>query len=138
VLFKFGAAHLIRGLNPSRQFDLGTLLPDLAEAHGRAALSLYVIGGAGTHHAQIDPRVLRSFEAPAESNESDWARAFAAAADSTRWTVFDLRALRPQVQRLGDLNPEFSQVLYGADLLVVLSGSGPQHDLLVSTPPASP
>lgn len=130
VMFKFGAAHLIRGLNPSDQFDLGTMVPDLAEADGGVTMSLYVIGGAGTHHAQIDPRVLRSVDAPVEADESEWARAFAAAADPARWTVFDLRALRPKIQRVGALPPGFSQVLYGVDLVVVLSGSGPQHDLL--------
>ncbi len=134
VLFKFGAAHLIRGLNPSNQFDLGTLVPDLAEASGSAVVSLYALGGAGTRHAQIDPRVLRSVEAPVEAEESEWARAFAAAADPAQWTVFDLRALRPKVQGIGSLPPGFEQVLYGVDLVVVLSGSGPQHDLLPERP----
>lgn len=130
VLFKFGAAHLIRGLNPSNQFDLGTLVPDLAAMNRTEALSLYVLGGAGTRHAQIDPRVLRSVEAPVEAEESDWARAFAMAADPAQWTVFDLRALRPKLQGIGALPAGFEQVLYGVDLVVALSGSGPQHDLL--------
>jgi hypothetical protein len=135
VLLKFGAAHLIRGLNPSNQFDLGTLLPDLAEADGGVALSLFVMGGAGARQAQFDPRVLRSVEAPAETAQSDWARPFVEAADPARWTVFDLQALRPQVQRLGGMHPSFNQLLYGVDLVIVLSGSGPQHDLFPGPPP---
>jgi hypothetical protein len=135
VLFKFGADHLIRGLNPSNQFDLGTLLPDLADVDRGMALSLYVMGGAGTRHAQFDPRVLRSVEVPVETDESEWARPFLQAADPARWTIFDLRALRPQIRGLTELPPGFSQVLYGVDVVVVLSGSGPQHDLLPGPPP---
>jgi hypothetical protein len=130
VLLKFGAAHLLRGLNPSNQFDLGTLLPDLALAGHGVGLSLYVMGGAGSRHAQFDPRVLQSVEAPGEATESEWARPFLEAADSAQWTVFDLGALRPQLQGWGNLSPDLKQVLYGVDLVVVLSGSGPQHDLL--------
>lgn len=135
VLLKFGADHMLRGLNPSNQFDLGTLLPDLALADGGLTLSLLVMGGAATRHAQIDPRVLRSVEVPVETAQSEWARPFVEAADQAQWTVFDLGALRPEVQRLGALPPDFRQVLYGVDLVVVLSGSGPQHDLLPGPPP---
>jgi len=44
--------------------------------------------------------------------------------------VFDLRPIRPRVGRLGALPEQMLQVLYGFDAVVVLSGSGPQHDLL--------
>jgi hypothetical protein len=128
VLLKFGADHLIRGLNPSEQFDLGTLVPDLALAEHGQSLTLYVMGGAGSHQAQFDPRVFCSVEVPGEANESEWAQPFLAAADSTRWTVFDVGALRPRLTGM-TLSSGLRQVLYGVDLVVVLSGSGPQHDL---------
>ncbi len=135
VLLKFGAAHLLRGLNPSQQFDLGTLLPDLALADGAESLSLYAIGGAGARQAQFDPRVLRSVEIPLAEAQEAWTRPFLQAAAPEGWTVFDLRALRPDATRLGTLPPGVRDVLYGVDLVVVLAGSEPQHDLL---PPEGP
>lgn len=134
VLLKFGADHLMRGVNPVNQFDLGTLVPGLAETSGQESLSLYVMGGAGSLQAQIDPRVLRSVEVPVDHEASDCDRAFRAAADSTQWTIFDLRAVRPALLQFAALPAGCREVLYGVDLVVVLTGSGPQHDLVGGRP----
>ncbi len=133
VMLKFGASHLVRGRNFANTFDLGTVVPEVAEQEGGTALGILVIGGPGTTHAQVDPRVLRSVEAPVEPVASEWGRVFGQAADPERWTVFDLRPLRRQ-GRFGPVPPDFTQVLYGFDLVVVLSRSGPQHDLLPARP----
>ena len=134
VLLKFGAAHLLRGLNPSRQFDLGTLLPDLALQDGAEWLSVYAIGGAGAHYAQFDPRTLRSVELSSADTQEEWTRPFLQAAAPEGWTVFDLKALRPAAGRLGTLPTGVREILYGVDLVVVLTGSEPQHDLLPALP----
>lgn len=66
VLFKFGATHLMRGLSFTNQYDLGTLVPSVAELAGDSSLSLYAMGGVGSRQAQFDPRVMRSVEAPVD------------------------------------------------------------------------
>ena len=134
MLLKFGAAHLLRGLNPSQQFDLGTLLPDLALQDGAEWLSVYAIGGAGAHYAQFDPRTLRSVELSSADTQEEWTRPFLQAAAPEGWTVFDLKALRPAAGRLGTLPTGVREILYGVDLVVVLTGSEPQHDLLPALP----
>lgn len=134
VFLKFGASHVVRGRNFSNAYDLGTLVPELAEQEGGRAFSLYVVGGPGTSQAQIDPRRMRSMESPVSSLTDGWAAPFVAATDSTRWTVFDLRQLRVKPGNLTQLGPVFLQVLYGYDALVVLTGSGPQHDLIDARP----
>ena len=129
VMMKFGWAHMTRGRTYTNVFDLGTLASEIAEVHGGRSFGVLMLGGAGTSHAVIDPRVFRSVEAPVDAAREAWARPFFDAADPRRWTVFDLRPLRPRIPRLGPLDDRLLGVLYGFDAVVVLSGSGPQHDL---------
>jgi len=136
VMLKFGASHLQRGRNFTNTTDLGSLLPELAEKDGGEAFSIYALGGPGTLRAQIDPRTMSSIEIPVQGLAPPWAKPFADAADSDRWTVFDLRTLRAAAGsgRFGTLAPALVQVIYGFDVLVVLSKSGPQHDLIAGRP----
>jgi hypothetical protein len=126
VMMKFGSSHMVRGRSFSNVFDLGTLASELADVNGSRSFGVLMLGGAGTTHAVIDPRVFRSVEAPVEVEP--WARPFYDAADAHRWTVLDLRPLRARIPRLGTLPDQTLQVLYGFDAVVILSGSGPQHD----------
>jgi len=128
VMMKFGASHMVRGRSFTNVFDLGTLASELADAHGGRSFGVLMMAGEGSRQAVIDPRVFRSGESPVEVEA--WARPFHAAADPARWTVIDLRPIRARIPRLGDLPDDTRRVLYGFDAVVVLSGSGPQHDLV--------
>jgi hypothetical protein len=130
VMMKFGASHMVRGRTFTQVFDLGTLASEIADVHGGRSFGVLMLGGAGTLHAMIDPRAFTTAEAPVDMATEAWAKPFFDAADPQRWTVFDLRPIRAGIPRLGTLPDEMLQVLYGFDAVVVLSGSGPQHDLL--------
>jgi hypothetical protein len=130
VMLKFGASHMVRGRNLVDVFDLGALASELAEAHGGRSFGVMMAGGAGTKRAVIDSTVMRTIEAPVEFAAVEWARPFFEAADPDRWTVFDLRPLRPRIARLEGLHDTTVRLLYGFDAFVVLSGSGPQSGLL--------
>lgn len=135
VLLKFGASHLQRGPNFTNTYDLGSLLPELAERDGGEAWSVYVVGGPGTRRAQIDPRSMTSAPIPVQALAPAWARPFADAADPELWTVYDLRALRTMgTRRLGALPPQVQQIILGFDAMVVLSRSTPQQDLVTTRP----
>jgi len=127
VMMKFGATHMLRGRTLTDVFDLGTLASEIADVNGSHSFGVLMLPGAGTLHAVVDPRVFRSVEAPVEVEP--WAMPLYAAADPARWTVLDLRPIRARIPRLGTLPAETLQVLYGYDAVVILSGSGPQHDL---------
>lgn len=129
AMLKFGASHMMRGRSLTNVYDLGTLASEIADVHGSRSFGIFVVGGAGTRHAVTDPTVMRSVPAPADFARAAWARAFFEAADSTAWTVFDLRPLRNRIPRLGPLDDTLLRVLYGFDAFVVLSGSTPQTDL---------
>jgi len=126
VMMKFGSSHMVRGRTFTNVFDLGSLASEIADVKGSRSFGVLMLGGEGTTHAVIDPRVFRSVEAPVEVEP--WARPFYDAADPRRWTVLDLRPIRARIPRLGTLPAETLQVLYGFDAVVILSGSGPQHD----------
>jgi len=127
VMLKFGSNHMQRGRTVTNVFDLGTLASEIADVNGSHSFGVLMLPGAGTTHAVMDPRVFRSVEAPVEMEP--WSQPFYAAADSGRWTVLDLRPIRARLARLGSLSAEMLQALYGYDAVVVLTGSGPQHDL---------
>lgn len=126
VMMKFGASHMVRGRTFTNVYDLGTLASELADVNGGHSFGVLMLGGAGTTHAVIDPRVFRSMEVPVEVEP--YARPFYDAADPQRWTVLDLRPIRARIPRLGPLPDDVLKVLYGFDAVVILSGSGPQHD----------
>jgi erythromycin esterase-like protein len=127
VMLKFGASHMVRGRSFTNVFDLGTLASELAEAEGGHSFGVLMLGGAGTQHAVVDPRVMRSSPAPIQVAE--WAAPFHEEVQPDGWTVYDLRPLRVHAPRLGALPDELRRVLYGFDAVVILAGSGPQHDL---------
>jgi hypothetical protein len=129
VMMKFGSSHMVRGRSFANVFDLGTLASEIADVHGGRSFGVLMLGGAGTVHAMIDPRAFTTVEAPVEVE--DWIKPFYDAADPRQWTVFDLRPIRARIPRLGTLPDETLKVLYGFDAVVILSGSGPQHDALV-------
>lgn len=128
VMMKFGSSHMVRGRSFTNVFDLGTLVSEIADVRGSRSFGVLMLGGAGTMHAVVDPRAFTTVEAPVETG--GWVKPFYDAADPQRWTVFDLRPIRGRIPRLGTLPDELLKVLYGFDAVVILSGSGPQHDSL--------
>ena len=136
VLLKFGANHLIRGRNLTSTYDLGTLVPEVAALNGRDAFSVMVVGDRGRQHAQIDPSTLGYVPGPADFATNEWIAPLFTGADPAAWTVYDFRALRPLAAsgRLGPLPPRLTQLIFGFDAFVVLTGSGPSTSLLRPPP----
>jgi len=135
-MLKFGASHMIRGRTFANSYDLGSLAAELAEADGASAFGVMVIGARESRHAQFDPRTFGYSPAPAEFVEQAWAKPFYDSADAAQWTVFDFRPLRPLLSggRLGQLPARTTQVIYGFDALVILSGSHPSQPLVAAWP----
>jgi hypothetical protein len=127
VMIKLGANHTPRGRNWTNTFDVGNLAAEMAEAGGARSFHVMVVGGPGTQHAVMDPRVLRYMAAPASSLGEPWAARLAAAVLPDAWTVFDLRPLRPLLvtRALTDVPAELAEMIWRFDAVVVLTGSTP-------------
>lgn len=142
VIVKMGGYHLTRGRTPNNTHDVGNLLSELSWAEGGpsrgegAALTVtgsrsfhvMALGGPGRTRGALDPEGWGVREAPTVlSSEDYWARPLAEAALEDRWTLFDLRPLRPLADagELGDLPARFEETIFGYDAVLVLVGSTP-------------
>lgn len=120
MLLKLGANHLFRGRTAVNVYDVGNLAAMLAEYEGGHAFNVMVVSGSGTERAFFHPT------APGTRREeaAAWSMPLYQAADMERWTVFDLRPLRPLLHsgRL-EVNPELERLIWGYDAFLVLTGS---------------
>lgn len=153
VLVKMGGFHVMRGRTPNNTFDLGSLLPTLGlveayrsrpspergdptrERETPGAFHVMVLGGPDGRRAAPDPRDWGVREVPdVLSGEDHWARPLAPASFEDRWTLFDLRPLRPLLDagELEEVSPSLERMIFGFDAAVVLVGSGPARLLDVS------
>ena len=55
IMAKFGANHVVRGRNMTQTFDLGSLLPELAEFEGGRSFAVMVVPGNDSLTAVLNP-----------------------------------------------------------------------------------
>lgn len=106
VLVKLGHWHVFRGVGPTHLQTLGDFVTELAVADGTDAFSL----GTYLRGSWRDVSQQKGLEP------------IALATDPTRWTIIDLRALRPAVaaRTFGTLNPNLLSHIYGFDAALVI------------------
>lgn len=124
VLFKMGAYHLGRGITPTSIYDLGSILPGLAEAQGKRSLHIAIVPVAGTVRS-IAPsdKGLTKVGSYQEDVVSKLLTAAGIAVESLPATGLVVIPLEPLRQRMGGKArrelPEFSRfMLLGFDYLV--------------------
>ncbi|WP_345238241.1 hypothetical protein [Hymenobacter saemangeumensis] len=123
TLFKFGANHMARNLSViSGVFDLGSLVPNLADAQGQRTLHLLVVGKQGTQLGSFSPTNTAAHAAPYTAAELPYLKPFFDLTGPTDWNVVDLRPLRRAIiqDKLQVLNQEQESVILGYDFLVVI------------------
>lgn len=130
VMAKYGGSHIVRGLSQTAVFDLGTLLPDIAELEGGHSFSILVLPGDGSMTAVLNPSNW-TFEAkPAKDGYARGIGPLANAAYEDKFTLIDLVPLRSIAgTRRGSLNDELFRIIHGFDMLLVMSGSTASGEL---------
>ena len=129
TLFKFGLNHVLRGANQTRTFDLGTLLPALAEERGKRSVTVAMLGGPGSRRAAFSIARIRYEPAEGEIGDREFASVRAAVPDGGSW-LFDLAEVRRAVLRTQPKLPREEEVmLLGADYIVVIGGATPSTEL---------
>ncbi|NOT07985.1 MAG: hypothetical protein HOP28_07245 [Gemmatimonadales bacterium] len=136
AMIKLGASHSYRGRSLVNTFDVGSLVPELAAELGRTSVGIMLVGGNGSQDALFDINTFSYAPVPGAYNNVAWLRPFYALADSSAWTLFDLRRLRPPLTqgRLGTVAAGAQQAIFGFDFLVVLGGSKPSEPLPLKRP----
>lgn len=137
VMAKLGASHMVRGLNSNGTFDLGSLLPELAAAQGSHAFSMLVLAGEGSEVATLDPS---SWTYGAGLPRDPYAGGLTPLTDGVfadAYTLIDLRPLRGSLpwREREALHPQLRRVLFGFDVLLVMTGSTPAAEFEHPAPP---
>lgn len=124
VLVKLGANHVYRGLNQTRQYDVGAMLSGLAEAAGSSSFHLLVVGGPGARRSQFNPVSLSYETEPVGMLSLVLPTQMLVLPD--RWTLFDFRPLRAAIHdRRVEVTQEMFDLAFNFDALLVLTGSTP-------------
>jgi hypothetical protein len=139
VIAKFGASHLIRGRNMTETFDLGTLLPELAALENSRAFSVMVVPGRNSPAAVLNPS---TWTYDAAVPKDDYTREISALVDAAyadTFTLIDLAPLRPVAYSIRQEADEgLLNVIYGYDMLLVMSGSTASAELEHGELPSEP
>lgn len=129
VMFKMGASHLIRGRNSNGVFDLGTLVPELAETRNKHSFSLLILPGPEAEVAVLDPTQLEYVNAAPRGGYSNGLELIVSAAHECGYTLFDMRPLRAEVESSSVLaNDRLRKVVFGFDMVLVMVGSTPSKN----------
>ena len=130
VMAKFGANHMVRGRNWTQTFDLGNLIPEIAALERKHAFSIMVVPGKGSSTAVLDPTNWSYVAAPPKDGYQKGIEPLVSAAYPDKFTLIDLRPLRANVARKArSLDQKLVQVVFGFDMLLVMSGSTASAEL---------
>jgi hypothetical protein len=125
VLLKFGMFHMMRGRSFTNVHDLGSMLPELATQNGSGAFSVVLLYRRG-HVNQHTPFSSDASDKAAEYDpiksrnlDFDPSPLFDAA-DTSDWTLYDLRALRPMMGKKMPVEDALARIVWGYDALIVI------------------
>ncbi len=129
LMAKLGASHLMRGLSSNRTFDLGTLLPELAEIVGGHSVSMMVLPGADSQVAVLDPVNWVFRKAPAKDAYHRGLEDLYAHAENGM-TLIPTKPIRPLINhQLAKQKPELKRAVFGFDYILIMTGSTPSGEL---------
>jgi hypothetical protein len=135
VFFKFGGAHMMRGLTYVHTLDLGAAAAITAEARGEESFHVLVIGGPASRTARMN--IVKAQYEPTGTAEIDdieyaWLRP---ALPDSGWAVFDMRPVRRAYlsRQRPRLTPMQDRFFHAFDVIVVLVGSTPAEPMPLRT-----
>ena len=129
LLMKMGASHLVRGVNMSDVFDLGSLVPELLAAKGRTSFHMLVLPGPQSQTANLDPTKFRYVPGKRDQYGKGM-ELFDEAVIPGTFTVFDTAPLRSIASSYsGELALPIWRVIHGFDAVLVMTGSTPSSNL---------
>jgi len=128
LFMKMGASHMVRGVNMSDVFDLGTFVPDLVAERGGSAFQMLVLPGPGTQTANLDPT--KFLYVPGNRDEYGAGMdIFDRAVLPGTFTLFDTAPLRSLASSSGDVPLPLWRIIHGFDAVLILTGSTPSSNI---------
>lgn len=131
VMFKFGAWHMYRGINPLHSSELGNLVGEAAEGHGEKAIHILILGvkGEQSRFAGIGRPPQPAPLDLAGDKDSDFLflKPLFDNQVENLWTLYDLWAMRESFTKYGSVDPELERVIFGYDFVVLIPDPKPSH-----------
>lgn len=125
AMFRIGAYHAGRGLNPINQYDIGNLASELAAGRGFSSVHILVVAAGGSVNKWlpfVEDKAARvsAYDARAEL-ASVHAVPFIEHALRDQWSVFDLRSFRSERAATKAGGAGFEQLVFAYDFVVVVA-----------------
>ena len=121
VLFKFGDAHMRKGVNGLGQRDLGNFVAERAEGQGARSLHLLVLGQRGTHalYNGVGRQVRQEPFVLSDDTDFAWIKDVIPPSTpaTTDWILIDLRPLRAKPPRA--MPTDWHNLVDGFDMVVI-------------------
>jgi len=133
IMAKLGANHIVRGRNMTQTFDLGSLLPELAAIESGRSFAVMVVPGNDSLTAVLNPSTWTFAPDKPKDGYNREIEPLTQAAFADAFTLINLAPIRGMLASRAKLaSPELLRVVYGFDMLLVMSGSTAssefQHD----------
>lgn len=133
ILFKFGAWHMFKGINPLLNSDLGNFLAEVADGQGTTSVRILILGVKGDQlrFAGIGRPAAPAPLNLAEDKDSDflYLKPMFDNLLADGFTVFDLRSFRPDFRSIGPVDRELERLIFGYDFLVLIPHPAASHPL---------
>jgi hypothetical protein len=131
IFLKFGAYHMMRGINPLHSSELGNLIGEAAEANQFTSVHILIAGikGEQLHFAGIGkPAEAAPLDLVGDKDSSFlFFKPLFDAQIENSWTLYDLRALRDGFAKYGKIDPELERVIFGYDFVVFIPDAKASH-----------
>jgi hypothetical protein len=133
ILFKFGAWHMFKGINPLLNNDLGNYVAELADGQGTTSVRIMILGvnGDQLRFAGIGRPAAPAKVNLAEDKDSDflYLKPMFDNLLAEGFTVFDLRGFRPGFRSLSPMDREMERVIFGYDFLILIPHPVSSHPI---------
>jgi hypothetical protein len=133
VLFRFGALHIYRGLNPVHGRGIGSYIAGFAAQQHTQSLHIFLVAVEGSAppfhrigHQQPPPETIDIRNDPLFYPSLE---PFVNHLYPVGYTVFDLRPLRADLGHQPDISPAVANLISGIDLLVLIPKATPATEL---------
>lgn len=134
ALFKFGAFHVMKGLNTLNSRELGNYIAELADGLGTPSLHILIMAVKGNQR-RFGGVGKPFITAPVDQigpGMSDFPYAkpvFERALAEQGWSLFDFREMRRWANRQTGLDPRLLRLIFGFDLAILIPEGTPSDEI---------
>jgi hypothetical protein len=135
VFFKFGANHVMKGLNNLNSRELGSYVAETAEGDGAKSVHILIVAVSG-NQLRFGGIGKAMIPAPIDMigpGQSDFPFAKpifeGAMKDKSQWSLFDFRSLRDYIDHQKDADPMLVRMIFGYDFAVIIPEGTPSAEI---------